>query len=333
MADSERASEVLPEKSFKCCVKKTTKAVVCIQCGNIFHRSCMERKNYKIIDESRIICCTLNDNGNSKVPDLKEDTTSKDYAERITIENNLLKRLIKEQEEKFMILLENKRLLEDKVRYLTEANKKSTQYQYKNTVDNKKNLKSEMSTSRQTDLNEAANKDENKSRFSSSTRQGLPEQKPEEAEGDVQKAQINSDESTSDGFILVERKKNKNKHQESNKKVIGNVEAGNDEGFTGVKPKAWMYLYRVKQHVTDTHIQTYIKKKINKTDDDEEIIVKKLSSENKRHKCFMVGADFDHKDNFYNPSFWPRGVGFKRFDFRRYHDYNRKMENQQEDFL
>lgn len=31
--------------------------------------------------------------------------------------------------------------------------------------------------------------------------------------------------------------------------------------------------------------------------------------------------------------FWPRGVGFKRFNFKRYHEYNKRTENMNSDFL
>lgn len=30
----------------------------------------------------------------------------------------------------------------------------------------------------------------------------------------------------------------------------------------------------------------------------------------------MVAADFKYKTDFYKPSFWPRGVAYKRFDFK-----------------
>lgn len=42
-----------------------------------------------------------------------------------------------------------------------------------------------------------------------------------------------------------------------------------------------------------------------------------------KYKQYKVGADFNFKDSFYNPKFWPKGVRFKRFDFA-YH--KQKME-------
>ena len=32
----------------------------------------------------------------------------------------------------------------------------------------------------------------------------------------------------------------------------------------------------------------------------------------------MVAADFQYKEVFYQPSFWPKGVFFRRFDFNRH---------------
>lgn len=337
MVESDRVSEELSEKSFKCCVKKPAKVAVCIHCGNVFHRSCLERKNYTVIDETRIICCTVHGNGESKIADLKEGTTKKETLEWLQNENYLLRKLLKEKDEKCMLLIENKQHLEDKLKYLSEVSKNQSTFYYKNLEDKKRdqqNSDNEVLPKQITDLNKINNNDE-KSSSSSTQDMKTIELKVNEVEAVItQTLQTNEEDNDNDGFILVEKRKRNKNQRRSNKKLIGNAEAENDEEFTGEKPKVWLYLYRVKQHVTAAHIQTYIRKKLgNIAADAEEIIVKELNSENKRLKCFMVGADIEHKEKFYNASFWPRGVGFKRFNFKRYHEYNKRTENMNSDFL
>lgn len=107
------------------------------------------------------------------------------------------------------------------------------------------------------------------------------------------------------------------------KKHIGESDE-NVENFKGIKPKVWLYLYRVSKGVTEDDVRIFIKKK-NEIPDDQEIIVKKLPSENTHLNAFMVAADFKYKENFYNPKFWPKGVGYKRFDFKRYNEKNKQQ--------
>lgn len=101
------------------------------------------------------------------------------------------------------------------------------------------------------------------------------------------------------------------------------------ENFKGIKPKVWLYLYRVSKDVTEDDVKIFIKKK-NEIPDDQEIIVKKLTLENTHLNSFMVAADFKYKENFYNPKFWPKGVGYKRFDFKRYNGKNKQQNIDQQ---
>ena len=88
----------------------------------------------------------------------------------------------------------------------------------------------------------------------------------------------------------------------------------------GVKKKVWLYIYRVQQHVTDKMLLNYLNNKnVAKNPDFE---VKELPAGRNKNKCFCVGASFDLKAELYNSSFWPAGIGFKRFDFQRYNSYN-----------
>ena len=64
-------------------------------------------------------------------------------------------------------------------------------------------------------------------------------------------------------------------------------------------------------------IKQYLKTKTANVD--EEFIVKDLKEPgSSRFKSFMIAADFQYKEVFYQPSFWPKGVFFRRFDFSRH---------------
>lgn len=104
--------------------------------------------------------------------------------------------------------------------------------------------------------------------------------------------------------------------KKSFKRNIGQSEA-NNEKFTGVKPKVWLYLYRITPDVVEEDIRQYLK--IKTDNKNEEFIVKDLKeSGSSRFKTFMVAGDFKYKEAFYEPSFWPKGVFFRRFDFNKH---------------
>lgn len=77
-----------------------------------------------------------------------------------------------------------------------------------------------------------------------------------------------------------------------------------------------MYIYRVKQKVTAENITRYLKSKLGEDED--------ISSERSRLKCFMVGTNFRFKEDVYNPQIWPKGVAFRRFDFQKYRDSEKR---------
>lgn len=123
------------------------------------------------------------------------------------------------------------------------------------------------------------------------------------------KATTQKQNSENDRWQVVQRKKgNYRKH-------IGQSEE-KEEKFKGVKPKIWMYIYKVTQETTEEDIKNFLKRKTGERDED--FIVKDLK-ESGRFKSYMIAADFKHKDDFYKPSFWPRGVNYKRFDFNKHY--------------
>lgn len=88
-------------------------------------------------------------------------------------------------------------------------------------------------------------------------------------------------------------------------------------GFVGIDRKAWLYINRVRSHVTADIVKEYINRKPGF--ENETIEVQELSLNDKRGiKSFLVKAPLRRKDELYQPDFWPMNVGIKRFNFNMY---------------
>ncbi|CAH1105644.1 unnamed protein product [Psylliodes chrysocephalus] len=131
-----------------------------------------------------------------------------------------------------------------------------------------------------------------------------------------------NDESTNnndDGFIEVNNRKSRSKKDVSYKKKTFGL--NKTENF-GVEKKAWIYLYRIKRHVTEEKILGFLKN--SPKFKDAGITVKELPTSDSQNKCFMLSADFNLKDELYDPNNWPQSVGIRRFDFKKYHSYQQR---------
>lgn len=91
--------------------------------------------------------------------------------------------------------------------------------------------------------------------------------------------------------------------------------------------KIWLFLSRIKDHVSEDIVKKYIQEKLK--NDLLEPSVRKLKTfyMRKDNNCFLVGVDFSLKEAIYEHSFWPKGVTFERFDFRRGQHF---LDNHQE---
>lgn len=146
-----------------------------------------------------------------------------------------------------------------------------------------------------------------------------------------------------DGFIYQGRRKsrrnsrnldntvaNRPQNRTTVKRQIGKAKIDGNQDFRGVEPKVWMYLYRVIPKVSENNIQEYMKTKLGEK---ENISVRELKNGNNPRQCFMVAANFEHKDKLYDPEFWPAGVGFRRFDFKKVWEYKEQENINQNSFL
>lgn len=96
---------------FECCKKKESRISVCVQCGKVYHKSCVLRDHanrVEIIDETRLICCQQPEPG-------KQPATYQDIITEKSNQIDLLRQLVKEMESKNKLLEENKLLLEEKL--------------------------------------------------------------------------------------------------------------------------------------------------------------------------------------------------------------------------
>lgn len=89
-------------------------------------------------------------------------------------------------------------------------------------------------------------------------------------------------------------------------------------GFAGGDRKAWIYIYRVKSHVTEEMVRAHIERKPGFSD--LEVGVKEVIHEGRKfdYKSFSISVPFEKKDEVYQPEFWPSNIGIKRFNFRLY---------------
>lgn len=108
-----------------------------------------------------------------------------------------------------------------------------------------------------------------------------------------------------------------------------NIGSGDgDEKFHGKaekNKKIWLFVTRVPDDVEAEDIKNYIKNhtkadnSIEHTHIERDVEVNILKTTNTRpnNRSFMVGVKPEYQDVIYKPSFWPRNIGFERFDFRR----------------
>ncbi|CAH1100942.1 unnamed protein product [Psylliodes chrysocephalus] len=99
------------------------------------------------------------------------------------------------------------------------------------------------------------------------------------------------------------------------------ISDGDADGFEGIeskKKKIWLFISRVKKKVTTDKIVNYISKIANT--DTKDIFVKTLDTQTQQissSNSYMVGVDPSIYSTVNNTCFWPKGVSFERFDFRK----------------
>lgn len=99
------------------------------------------------------------------------------------------------------------------------------------------------------------------------------------------------------------------------------VDDTNFAGCDEANKMVWLFISRIKDTATEETIANHIKKMTSLKD--EKILVKQIKTSYERtdRKCFQIGVDTSVKDQVYKPCFWPKGVAFRRYTFRKSPNY------------
>lgn len=345
MAESEDgSSDREKNKAFKCCKTKLASVVVCVNCGDLYHRSCLERKTATSIADTRFECCE------SKITSKNKNPKNGDN-DQLIIENDLLRRLNKEMEDKNNLLYENKRFLEEKVSFYINEIKKYQQklaIQEANTdpkLPSKTKTYSEAAMRQRQNVrntgtihkvmqnkvqknNDAMNRNISKVSTTPQENRAQLSATEEEEEAHETEAEGTETENNNGGYVYVESRKQRRKNNANVKqRYRKNTKIGEGEKtdeMAATEKRVWLFISRIKRHVTADNVKAYMAKQLDQGVQD--FIVRELPTGEQRNKCFMVGADYHHRDEMYKATFWPAGVGFKRFDFQLYKRLNDKQD-------
>ena len=122
---------------------------------------------------------------------------------------------------------------------------------------------------------------------------------------------------TADEFFPVKPRRRRRYPRKSVNTGTAEIDA-DDNAFAGRDEndkKAWLFISRVKDGVTEKTVKDYILKKTQLDGKDVSVQSIDTTYERKDNKCFQVGIKFQLKDRLYESDFWPKGVAYHRFRF------------------
>lgn len=140
----------------------------------------------------------------------------------------------------------------------------------------------------------------------------------------VMESVVDLEKDTGEKFQRVSYRKPR-KHKKPNlgtaipMQEIGGLEAirPNNQG----NKKLWLFLSRIKETVREEEVKKYVANKASITEDQFDAKTLKTKSTRSDYKCFMIGVPMDLIDQVYDSGFWPSGIAFSRFDFKRGHHF------------
>lgn len=289
------------KKTLNCCYcKKTVNTpAICTDCENIFHPSCLKDRHTK---------CKYAEEVNTENELLEPKETHHQ------VEINYLKRIIKELEEKNELLVENNKLLREKMNGYEEVRLENQT----TTLQVLQDIEKEGRMGTQTNIEETFA--EQVKRYN--TKKKKYNLRKEESLQVSEQRQMVQHPADIDGHAEAEQFKMviNRKHKRRNAVYIGRAEDTDENlasGFVGrnSERRIWLYISRIKDQVTEEAIKQYISKKA--STDCDSIYVKCLNLKHKiqNNKTFMVGVMPALREAIYEESFWPAGVRFSRFNF------------------
>lgn len=327
------------EKGFKmkCCITKSVSVYVCVQCFSFFHKSCIKRNSkLKLLGENKVICCPKDTSENSNKESV-DRMVLEHQLEKAETQNFYLSQMLDEVKDKNNILKINNQLLMDKITTLEEklaeirdqninisyAEKTKTSTISEDNSTQKKSKQNQRNVGKNGLMSEKnggpAYDKSSFDRYASDKYERLiipQNNQNKQIVNEVGQSTHEISTNQEDGFIEVNYKKQKFK------KRIGTgviSEEQNKNGFAAAERKVWLHLYRIKRTTEATMIEEYIKGK--PEFQSVGIMVKEMPTDAPRLKSFVVTAPLRLKDHLYDVSFWPEGVGVKRFSFERNKDF------------
>lgn len=303
------------------CNKKVVNGLTCVQCGDLIHYRCAQAhedkytngENWKCVvcSKSNAFDITL---GESELTDDSVNNAEINYLKR---ENNLLRKLLKEMEDK-------NNLLQEKINYLTDGkpaaevidltnNERAKSNENLPEIDKSANDKTAPQASNSLDVVSSMKpvvQTVTDNATAATKKEMEPCNKRNMATSNVNKtgnAVYNKNDENRDGFKLVSY------NRRNKKKVPSVIGTNNDETLIKAAPKkAWFFISRLRQDTTTEDLQKYLSHKFN----GENLICTKINTTD-TSSSFRVGANYNLKEQIEDPKFWPSGVQVRKYIFQR----------------
>lgn len=333
MAESESEQSDRVKKVCKYCKKNMTNGLICKKCSAAYHNSCAIRVK---------TCC---EQLIQEVSTAEQSNNPQNTVEQYLREENiLLKQIIKDKDtiindKEFIISLLNHKLssLEENLKSIPE---KKSQNMNKNTQLKNTNHKTDntVSVTTKQKLNDKTlpRKHTNLEILQSNQENIMKEliNLNDNNDNPSKTAIGNSEQGKEEPFQPVISRRKRARDQ----KVCGEAEISKDDevsGFVGrelPEKKIWLFVARVKDHVTEDMVQNYIQKKT-EAESTSNIYVKEIDTFNKTkdNRCFKVGLKYDLLEVAYTNTFWPRGVVVYRFNFKKEEKYLNRLRNKDQE--
>lgn len=234
----------------------------------------------------------------------------------------MLRRLLQEADMRYQILQENNKLLQQNKQLLEEKlliyqKNDETKQPKKNTVEPKQIVnrkKSRSGTEKQCETVIQADSEKTPTIIISENND-WNNLKQVQFEKTREIININND-IPEEEFQMV--KPNKHRRKLGKKKLYGEGFNRNGHNDFAAEKKVWNS-NRIKRSISEHDIKRFIRAQ--ESVENANVTVKELPTKENQTKCFMFGLDWKYKDEIYKPTSWPKNIGYKRFDFRRYRQY------------
>lgn len=311
------------ESEIKCfqCKKKVVDATKCYKCFEYFHNKCME----KSANQETSIC--KHDGGSIERLALEiRDLQTQNKI--VNIELTYLKELLKETQEKNVILVEHNALLKEKIKFQSEkVTTKNDKYQMSKNVNSThnqtgiSNVKPERAPTSRVKVVNTEVRSQNIDHETPSTSSAAPSRVYYEKENKQTELKTSSNvfenqQETSWTTVVKRQRKKK-----TSLLCTGSQQVTAESKIKGAQKRKWLYAGKIKgPNATAVDLKDFLRISVG-TDDFE---IKKLPTQG-NNSAFSVGVPTDELFmKLSKPEYWPDGVILREFNFRNFfrNDYN-----------